>query len=1087
MRHFMRLPLRSVLQPVLLCSMLLLTVALQAQNKTVTGKVVNGANNEPVPGATVGVKGSTAATSTGADGTFSLHVPDNATIEISAIGFTTRTIKANTPGSMVILLTASSDQMGEVVVIGYGTQKKVTMTGSVASVSAKTFQDRGPVASPMAALQGQVPGVTITRNSAQPGRENWSFLVRGNSSVNNTEPLVIVDGLPVPNVNALNSFNPADIENISFLKDASAAIYGARAAGGVVLITTKKAKSGKAIIDYNGSVSRKVIGLQPKLVDVNGWGPMINEARLNDGFAITDLWVNLSAAAIYAKKNGITNMTYAQYAALGYTGFTDVKDFSFFDGTMQDVLWGNATSHEHQLSIAARSEKTGYRISLGFLDDGSLLQYGNNSNKRYNLRLAHDYQFSQKLKLESNISVEKNDIVQPSNIGAVLNNGIQPGMPLTTVNGKPYVWGSGIGNATPNNIAALGGNAKEFNTRLNANFNLTYNITKNLKAVGSVGYYFHNTDYRTNENIIPWYDYSGTILISSLTPSGSARSFYQRVNRKEAYYNLNGYLEYAKTFGDDHDVKVMAGAQYERDEYNAFFARTMDVVANVPPSLNLSTGDATSKSVNEAQNHYALAGYFGRANYTFNNKYLLEANFRYDGSSKFSADNRWQFFYGILGGWRISQENFMQNVSFINELKLRGSWGTSGNQSGIDLYDYIQFMNLNFSPGGTNAGFPIIGTSPVVRVAPGNLVAYDRTWEKVQTTNLGLDFALLKNRLTGSFEYYIKRNDNMLIARTLPAVLGANPPRGNNGKLQTKGWDFSLNWNGKVGQVSYHIGGNISDYKNELVDFGGQMIFNSNSRGLNGAVQGYPINSYFGLVYAGRIQTQKQLDDYKLLIPNNNIGMPSGNTRNSALQLGDNMFKDVNGDGKITFEGDAVFLGTDDPRKIYSINGGLEWKGIDFNFILQGVGERTIIRDGNWRIPANVIFQAQNAAFFNKWWTPERTDAELPRISTTGAINNYNYFPSDWVKENGAYIRLKNIVLGYTVPAGITKRARIQRLRIYFSGNDLWESSKIRDGWDPEVTRTVANTGDNNNNNQSTFSQRFPFYRYYTFGLNLTF
>ena len=1062
----------------------------QAGSKSVSG-IVKNAGGEPLQGVSVAVKGAATATTTDAEGKFTISLPSSKNVLVfSYVGMAPKEQMVGNNTIVNISLSSDAANLQDVVVVGYGTRKKATLTGAVSTVDAKTFQDRGPVASPMAALQGQVPGVTVTRSSAQPGRESWSFLIRGNSSVNSTEPLIIIDGLPVPNVNALNSFNPADIDNISFLKDGSAAIYGARAAGGVVLITTKKAKSGKAVIDYNGSVSRKVIGLQPKLVDINGWGPMINEARVSDGFAPTDIWINLSNAAIYAKKNGINNMSYAQWLAAGFSGFTDVKDFSFFDGTMQDYMWGNATSQEHQLSVSSRSEKSGYRISLGYLNDGSLLQYGQNSNKRYNLRLAHDYQFSSRLKLETNISLEKNDIVQPSNIGAVLNNGIQPGLPLSAANGKAYVWGSGIGNAAPNNIADLGGESKEYNTRLNTNMNLTYTFNPHLKAVGSAGYYFHNTDYRTNENLIPWYDYTGTSLISTLTPSGSNRSFYQRANRKEAYYNLNGYVEYNNTFGEDHNFTAMAGAQYERDEFNSFLARTQDAVPDVPSSLSLSTGDASSKSVAESQNHYALAGYFGRLNYTYKDKYLFEANGRYDGTSKFRLADRWKFFYGFSAAWRIIQEDFMRDVSFLSDLKLRASYGIVGNQSGIGLYDYYQLLNLNFSPGATNASYPILGGSPVVRVSPGGLIAFDRTWEEVKTKNIGLDFGFLNNRLSGSFEYFIKNNDNMLIARTLPAVLGASPPAGNNGKLETKGIELSLNWKGHIGEVNYHIGGNFSNYKNNLENFGGQTVFNSNNRGLNSAVQGYPINSYFGLVYAGRIQNQKQLDDYKQLIPGNNIGIPSGAATaqaNTRLALGDNMFKDVNGDGKLTFEGDAVFLGTDDPRKIYSINGGLDWKGIDFNFILQGVGERTIIRDGNWRIPAAVIFQAQNEAFLNKWWTPTRTDATLPRISSTGTINNYNYIPSDWVKENGAYLRLKNLVVGYTIPQIITKKAHIQKLRIYFSGNDLWETSKIRDGWDPEATRTIANTGDSNNNNVSTYSQRFPFYRYYTAGINLTF
>ncbi len=1067
-----------------------------AQTKSITG-VVKNETGQPLSGATVKVKNAVTATTTDQNGAYTISVPSEKSILVfTYVGFQPIEKIVGTSTIVNISFTAANTDLGEVVVVGYGTQKKATLTGSIATVNAKTFQDRGPVASPLAALQGQAPGVTVTRSSSQPGREGWNFQIRGASSINSTEPLVIVDGIPVPSLSALNSFNPADIENVSFLKDAAAAIYGSRAAGGVVLITTKRAKKGKAVIEYNASVSRKNVGLQPELVDAKGWGPMIDEARTGDGFLPTDIWVKYSRLFKYATSNNIEIMTLAQaQAALTTLGldpagfFTDVKDFPFFGGTEQSVLWGNATSSEHQLSISSRGENSGYRLSLGYLNDGSLLQPGNNSNKRYNIRLTHDYNFSPRLKLESNISLEKNNITQPYRLGDILNNGNQPGKPLSGLGltGKPYIWGSGIGNASVNAIADFGGDNKELNTRLNTNFNLTYKVTENLKLVGAAGYYLLNTDYRSQENIIQWYDYAGTTNISNLP----ARSSYQRGNKKEDNYSLNGYAEYSKKFGTNHDIKAMVGGQYERFEYNRFIAKTLDVPNGVPPSLSLGTGDATTKTVAEAQFHTALAGYFGRLNYTYKNKYLFEANARYDGSSKFVQDSRWKFFYGFLAGWRVSEENFMKDINFINDLKLRASLGSSGNQSGIGNYDYIQFLNVSSTTGQTASGFPILGTAPVVRVSPtGTLVALDRTWEKLETSNIGLDFTLLNRRLSGSFDYFVKRNNNMLLNRTFPAVLGASAPQGNNGKLKTWGWDFGLNWSDKIGELSYHLGGNISDNQNKLVDFGGQKIIGTGVRGYNTAVEGYSIGSYFGLVYAGRIQTQKQLDDYRLLIPGNNIGIPSGTATaqaNNRLALGDNMFKDVNGDGKITFPEDAIDLGRDDPRFTYSFNGGVEWKGFDLNFIFQGIGKRTIIRDGNWRIPAAVIFQAQNTAFVDKWWTPGRTDAPLPRISTTGTINNYNYFQSDWVAENGAYLRLKNLVIGYSLPKSILQKAKIERLRFYFSGNDLWESSKIKDGWDPETTRTVANTGDGENNNISTFSQRYPFYRYLTFGVNLTF
>jgi TonB-linked SusC/RagA family outer membrane protein len=551
MRNLIRFQRRTVTYfPLLFLSLFFLSYSSFAQTQAITGTVLDSKTGEPVVGATVTVKGTKNGTSTDVSGKFHLSVSGTPVLMVSSVGYGTQEIAADAAGNTIVRLVNTNQQMSEVVVVGYGTTKKATLTGSVATINAKTFQDRGPVASPLAALQGQVPGVVVTRSSAQPGRENWNFQIRGATSTNGTEPLVIIDGLTVPNSRALNSLNPADIENISFLKDASAAIYGARAAGGVVLITTKRAKSGKPVMQYDGSYSIKKVGLQPKLTDINGWGPMMYEARTNDGFGSTDPWVTYSNIAMYAKKNGIDWLSRNQWLALVAPGgqfpngfvFGDVRDYVFFDGTMQDYLWGNAASNEHQLSIASKNEKSGYRISLGYLNDGSLLQYGNNSNKRYNLRLTHDYQFSPRLTLQSNISLEKNDIVQPTGIGAVLNNGIQPGLPRASQNGKPYIWGSGIGNATTNNIASLGGDNNENNTRINTNFNLTYKIANNLKAVGSAGYYFQNTDYRTMENAIDWYDYSGTEKLTTLTPNNSGRGNYQRAAWRESYYNLNGYL-----------------------------------------------------------------------------------------------------------------------------------------------------------------------------------------------------------------------------------------------------------------------------------------------------------------------------------------------------------------------------------------------------------------------------------------------------------------------------------------------------------------------------------------------------------------
>ncbi|WP_461139295.1 TonB-dependent receptor [Spirosoma pomorum] len=1061
-------------------------------DQTISGTVTD-EKNQPLPGVTVAIKNTTRGTTTDAAGKYSIAIPDDkATLVFSFVGYEKQEILVGKQTSLSVQLKGEARGLDEVVVVGYGSQKRATLTGAIATIDNKVFQDRGVVDNPLSALQGQVPGVIVTRTSAAPGRANWNFAIRGATSTNGTEPLIVIDGVPVSDQQALNSINPNDIDNMSFLKDAAAAIYGARAAGGVVLVTTKRAKAGKVIIQYDGSVSQKVIGLQPQLIDAKTFGQGLVDATTNDWYGVpptTNLWYKMGQLMLNPPASGYLDLTTYNGQTVAPSsnplnpGFGDVKDLTFFGGNWTDVLWGTASSTQHNLSVAGRTERAGYRVSAGYLHDGSLLQWGNNSNNRYNLRFTHDYQFSNRFKLESNVSLEKNDIIQPTLLGNILGQYQQPGFPVSTIDGKPYSWGT---QYSPNWQAELGGDNKEYNTRVYTNFRLTYNLTNNLRLIGTAGYNWLSQDTKIQTKVINWYNYLGTIQAPD-NPT-RANSAYQRQLNKDAYYNLNAYLEYQKTFRQDHDVAVTVGTNYERDEANLYWARTTNIANDNVPSLNLGIGDNTTKSVFESQSHYAIGSYFGRFNYAYKQKYLLEAQARYDGSSKFSAENRWKLFYGLSGGWRLSQESFMQKLTFLNDLKLRGSYGTVGNQSGIGLYDYVQLLNVAATQGAISSGFPIIGSSPVVYVAPTNdLVSLNRTWEQVETSNAGLDFSVLNRKLSGSFDYFVKHNRNMLLRQTYPAVLGATAPSDNIGHLKTWGWEATLQWRDNIGSFNYRIGGNLTDNQNRLLSFGGANIIN---QGFNGAVEGYSLGSYFGLEYAGRIQTAEQLAAYRPLATGNNVNMPigafnaDGSVRVPGVRLGDNMFRDLNGDGKLTVPGDLKYLGRDDPRYSFALNLGADWKGFDFQAVFQGVGQRTIFREGNWRVPFGSIFQGQTDFWVGDTWTPNNTGATYPVLSAGQngtTYNAYNYQISDWSVQNGAYVRLKNLVVGYSLPQAITKRIRVERFRIYYSGNDLWEVSKIKDGWDPEVTRSVGRA------NSDAITSRYPFFRLHTVGVNLTF
>ncbi|GAB3586616.1 TonB-dependent receptor [Hymenobacter daeguensis] len=1062
-----------------------------AADVPVSGRVTQ-SNGEGLPGVTVVVKGTTLGTSTGADGSFSLNVPQGSVLVFSSVGYVKQEVTVTQAQSgLAIKLADDSQQLGDVVVVGYGEQKRETLTGAVATAGAKLFQDRGVVDNPLSSLQGQVPGVVVTRTSAAPGRASWNFNIRGASSSNTTQPLIVIDGIPVNDNNALNSINPNDIENISFLKDASAAIYGARAAAGVVLVTTKKAKAGKMVLQYDGSLSHKVLGLQPHLLNVQQFGQGLIDATTNDYYGVAPtsfIWYRLGQLMVNPPASGFLDLTNGNTVAPANNplnpGFGDVKDLPFFDTNAVDLLWGSANSTQHNVSLSGRGEKAGYRISLGYLNDGSQLKWGNNSNKRYNIRATTDYSFSDRVKLETNLSLERNDIVQPTNTN-YLGQYSQPGFPVSTVDGKPYAWGT---QYSPNWQAELGGDNKESDSRIFTNLRLTTELAKNLRWVNQVGYTWTIQNFSEQAKGISWYNYLGDLQYPD-NPT-RANTYYQREQRKDAYATLNSYLNYAKVFNEVHDVSLTAGVAYERDEFNLFRTRTSNMANDNVPSLNLGIGDATTKTNTEQQNHYAIGSAFGRLNYSFRERYLLEVNARYDGSSKFRPEDRWKFFSGVSGGWRITEENFLKDkFGWLNEVKLRASYGVTGNQGGIGLYDYLQQLNVRSSNGQTDSGTPIIGTGPVVFVSPtSTLVSLTRTWERIENYNVGLDIALLNRRLTGSVDYFTKYNRNMLIPNLTPAVLGATAPNENRGELKVWGWEATLNWQDKIGPVGYRIGGSITDNQNRLLNYGGQKLV---TPGLNGLVEGYPIGSYFGLEYNGRIQTAEQRQAAQALATGSDRNVPvptSGGL--GGVRIGDNSFKDLNGDGKLTGQladgslGDLKYLGTDNPRYTYAINLGADWHGFDFTAILQGVGQRTIFREGNWRVPFGSIFQGQTNFWVGDTWTPSNTGAYYPILSSgqNGTkYNDYNYQISDWSVQNGAYIRLKNVVLGYTIPEAISKHLGASRIRVYYSGNDLWEHTNIKDGWDPEATRSVGRA-----NSESALT-RYPFFRLHTAGVNFTF
>ena len=1042
---------------VLVCLFMSSFAGYAQNNANISGTVVD-SNGEPLIGVSIAVKGAVATgTITDATGKYGLTVPaKSAVLQFSYVGYVTQEISVGSKSEINVTLIEDTKNLDEVVVVGYGTQKKATLTGAVTVVSDKMMVDKGTLSSPLQAMQGQVPGVMITRSSTAPGDESWGMKLRGAVSANSADPLIVIDGVAYESVNALRNINPEDIQSMNFLKDASAAIYGSRAAGGVVLITTKQAEQGKTKIEYTASYTNKRVGLQPHLMTMDQWADAVLQARTNDGYGESDTWIQ------YAK---LTKQYAGSYIDFDHSpnpipgAFTDVMDLPFIDANWNDILFGNASSTQHNLSFSGGSSKNLYRLSLGYMYDGSNLQWGDNSNSRYNIRLSNNIQLTNRVKLESMIAYNRQDQVAPSMIGNALTSGYpQPGLPAATIDGKPYSWGTWM---SPIWYAELGGDNKLRVSEVNISEQLTFNLYKGLDLIGNAGYNTSNATRDIQNLAIKSFNYAGTRENGNVAVAQQANTSYQKTSANRDFYSLSAYLNYKKSFNNVHNMNLMAGTQYELTQYDYFGATAKDIQSaletiNGAGAINLVNNNGTKW-------HEAVMSYYSRLNYNFKEKYLVEGLLRYDGSSHFST-NRWALFWGASGGWRITQEEFMKGQTIFNDLKLRVSYGIVGNQSGIDRYEGQQLYNFTSQSGALlgDGKATIINTN-------GKIASSDREWERIHNYNAGLDFGVLSNRLTGSIDYFQKKNNNMLITITYPGILGDNAGYSNKGKFESHGYEGIINWSDKAGSVNYHVGGTFTFYNNKLTDIGGTSVL---AAGFVAQQQGYPLNSFFGYKYTGKIQTEDQRQEYlSKYLTGNTIGLTD------AIRLGDNMYEDSNHDGVLDYK-DLHWLGSDDPKISYSFNLGVNWNNFDLSFIFQGVGKRSIFRtsDNNWTLPMRAVYQNCSNQSVGNVWSPETPNARYPTYSNNATINNYNYLASSWTIEDGSYLRLKDVTLGYNIPKSFLRVTKvINSCRLYVTGSDLWEITHIHDGWDPEATRTVSGV------------ERYPFVRTVTFGLNLIF
>lgn len=1011
-----------------------------------TGRVTD-TNGEPIIGATVRQAGTNNATVTDVDGNFTINALRGAQLEISYVGFNQQVVSSN-GGSLNVTMQEGSNLLDDVVVIGYGTVKRVNLGGAVSTADSQVFDSRS-VTDATAALQGEVPGLTVIRNGGNVD-DGTTLRIRDISSINQGSPLVLIDGA----VGNISLINPADIDNISVLKDGTAAIYGARAASGVILVTTKKGKMHQPVkVNFNTNLAVKTPGMVREPQSLYQFAEMALE--ITDGSFVPEYTRDeLELIRQGSDKVEVNSQNYGRWN--GYTKF-------YKDQNWNDMVIGNGNQQNYNINVSGGGDRFNFLVSLGYQHEKGLPKYGKDSDKKYFVRAKASADLLKSLTYDINLSYEAGSRKYSTGLG--LEGGpnniwdfiykCRRWAPMYTPGGHFYEF---EGFVNPAQLLEEGGFSKRTSGNFTFNNQLTWKPLKGLSIVGQAVIRKYDFDKDIDNKIIYAWNWEDVNHMTQRQPNFSKRSY-----DKTTYRNYTVYGEYKNVFAGKHSLSVMMGASHESENYDSFWAQRMNY--DQQENMSLQLGSTQNQSTWSEGYAWTINSYFGRINYMYADKYIIEGTLRTDGSSRFAPGHRWGWFPGVNAAWRINDERFMKHVSFIDDLKIRGSYGKMGNQSGIGYYDYLSLVSIS------SDYYPFGDGVKGQMASAGTLVSLDRTWETLKVTNIGVDFALLDNQLYGSFDYFWKHNDNMLILVTYPSLLGATAPTTNSGKLRVYGWELTLGWRGKIKDFKYDVSLNISDSKNKVVSRVGSNLI---TLGLNSTPTGYPINSFFGYDFDGIIQDEAQLQAYKERFHNG--GIPGD------LTVGDAMYKDLDGDGQLSVlgdgkegSGDVKYLGDQNPRYNFGFNLRMSWHGFDFSAFVQGVLRRTFFlsdaMSGLCSVPIPAAWWQGDSYWYGKTWTQDRTNAKYPAI-TLKDKRYYNYRYSTNTKFNAAYARLKNLQVGYTIPQKVLAKWGIQKLRVYFSGENLCEVTGTPKGWDPEEYGT---------------EYAYPFTRTYSVGFDITF
>ena len=1032
--------------------------------KNISGTITD-VKGEAIIGANIRVKGTTVGTITDFNGQFSLAVPQEGILEISYIGYVAQEVNLANKNIFNIRLEEDSKQLEEIVVVGYGTQKKVNLTGSVSSVKMEEIMGNRPVANITSALMGTLPGLVLSGKSGEPG-SSYDIKVRGTSSINGGNPLILVDNVPMD----IADINPEDIESISVLKDASAAaVYGARAAFGVILVTTKKSeKEQQNRFNYSSKISlnnpQEMLKRATPLQTIQG----VRDAGYVTVWTGQDVTTWLDLLGQYGTNpsqfpEGFGIVDGVRYSLKG----TDLT---------KDLIDNFGVQQIHDFSVSGGSAKSSYRVSLGLLDEDGILVTNKDSYRRYNvssfLSMDATKWLTAQLSLLYSNSEKKDPFISTFMRDVWSQSVYAPSFYPTDgmeIDGEYYPFG------TPRHVLEVITPDTKKTNRINLTGRL---LAKPFEGFTLTGEYSINRYFESyNEYEKPINNFADGMAFNKVA-SSITQSSYKETKKQSNYDALNVFASYNKRF-ENHEFTLTGGINSEYSYYEDIWAARLQMINDELPSIGQGVGLITA---GDDFKEYAIFGTFYRLNYSFKDKYLFEASGRYDGSSKFPENNRFGFFPSFSAGWRISEEGFMKDInSYISNLKLRGSWGSIGNQD-INPYSFNPGMEAYLIDW-------LVGGQKATSLKPPALVRSNFTWEQVQTTNVGVDIGLFNNKLNGSFDWFRRKTLDMLgPGADYPSIVGSAAPLQNAADMLTKGWELQLSWRDKIGDVSYGVGFNISDYKSKITKYNnesGLLGLDSNKKvryrtGMElGEIWGYEFDRYY------------TVDDFvEGTLKTTAAGELTGGTlkdgvpkfRGTTPNPGDYMYKHPDANGEIWASsntaddpGSQRIIGNDSYRYVYGISADASWKGFSLSILLQGVGKRDVWLKNNTMIPYNTNWFIGLFEHQLDYWTPDNANALYPRIYQSAGYNTgTNTQVNDRLLMDASYLDIKSVVLSYDLPKALISKILLDKVTVFVNGENLWSFNHFPEGVHPDSK--IRGEG-----------STYPVMRMFTGGINITF